>query len=60
MPPPVGGGEPEHVEAVVAAFRGVGAGSVKSPELTFVSTHPSPPRTAAVVLDSVGAAAEPS
>jgi hypothetical protein len=56
----LGGGEPEQVVATVAAFRGAGASAVKSAELTFVSVQPSPARTAAVVLDSAGAAPEPS
>src|SRR5215468_552791 len=54
--PPVGGGEPEQADAAVAEFRDAGATAVKSAELEPVSVQPLPARTAAVVLDSAGAA----
>jgi hypothetical protein len=56
----LGGGVDEHAPAAVAELRGVGAIAVKSAELEPVSVHPLPARVAAVVLDSPGAAPDPS
>jgi hypothetical protein len=56
----VGGGVEEHVNAAVALFRGAGRIAVKSVELEPVSVQPLSARVAAVVLESGGAAPEPS
>ncbi len=51
---------PEHAADGESALRGAGATAVKSVAFAFVSTHPPPPRTAAVVLLSAGAGPAPS
>ena len=59
-PAPGGGGCAVQGAAAVAEFRGVGAVSEKSAELSPVSVQPPPVRSAAVVLLSAVAAAAPS
>jgi hypothetical protein len=56
----LGGGGDAHVNAAVAEFRGAGRIAVKSAELDPVSVQPLPARVADVVLESGGAAPEPS
>jgi hypothetical protein len=56
----LGGGADEHVTGAVAELRGDAAIAVKSAELEPASVQPLPARVAAVVLDSPGAAPEPS
>ncbi len=58
--PPVGGGSTPQVVAAVDELRGAGVPAAKSVGLASASVHPSPARTAAVVLPSAGAAPLPS
>ena len=54
------GGVIEHACAAEAEFRGAGAAAVKSAAFASRSEQPEPPRIAAVVLLSAGAAPLPS
>jgi hypothetical protein len=55
-----GGGVVEHACAVEAELRGAGVAALKSAAFASLSEQPEPPRIAAVVLLSAGAAPLPS